>query len=331
MLLGELAGIGSAALWAFSSLVMAGLSRRMPTLAVSCLRLCAGVLFYLVLLIVTGNLDAMLCVGWAKAAALGLTAIIAMGIGDTLYISGMLRIGVSRASPISVTSYPLLTVVLAWLLLGEVLSVKAIAGTVLVIGGIVLVVLRSGAPASDSCDVLPIVLPPGDGDLELVVAGGGLRSTTVIASPRQIDTASELSLAGVGLVLVAAVTWAISTIWLRTLTADTNLVVVNAIRVPTAAVFLGSLAAARGVLDLRRYRSRDLLLLAASGMVSTGIGSLLYVYALKEAGAGRSSILNSLSPVFALPLAVWFLKERVTRLTVAGTLLALAGVWLVIA
>src|SRR5947209_42906 len=137
--------MASAGLWACSSLIMAGLSRRMPTLAISFFRLSVGLLFYLVLLLATGNVESLLHVGWGRAAALGASAVLAMGIGDTLYIAGMQRIGVSKASPISVTSYPLLTVALAWLLLGEVLSVKAIAGAVLAIGGIVLVVMKPGA------------------------------------------------------------------------------------------------------------------------------------------------------------------------------------------
>lgn len=333
MLLGELAGMGSAALWAFSSLVMAGLSRRMPPLALSFIRLAVGMLFYLALLVATGNVAAVFHVGWGKAAALGASAIIAMGIGDTLYIAGMQRIGVSKASPISVTSYPLLTVALAWLLLGEVLSVKAIAGTILVIGGIVLVVMKPGGqPATESNKVLSAALPSDDGGMEPVLAGAGGRPVGSVRAPiRSISATTELSWMGVGLVLVAAVTWAISTIWLRTLTSDTNLVVLNAVRVPVAAAFLGGLAASRGLLDLRRYRPRDLLLLCGAGIVGSGVGSLMYVYALKEAGAGRSAILNSLSPVFALPLAAWLLSERVTKPTVAGTLVALVGVWLVIA
>jgi len=113
VLLGEIAGIASAALWACSSLIMAGLTRRMPALALSTLRLCLGVCFYACLLVATGNVNAMLHVGWGLAAALAGSAVLAMGFGDTLYIMGMRLVGVSKASPISVTTYPLLAVVLA--------------------------------------------------------------------------------------------------------------------------------------------------------------------------------------------------------------------------
>ena len=335
MLLGEIAGIASAALWACSSLIMAGLTRRMPALALSTLRLCLGVCFYACLLVATGNVNAMLHVGWGLAAALAGSAVLAMGFGDTLYIMGMRLVGVSKASPISVTTYPLLAVVLAWLLLGEAMSVRIVAGTALILGGIVLVVARTGRV---------IVMAEPAPEFELVVAGSVFRADPVVAgglvrvaavatpmpSPDSLTHNPERAWVGIAMVLIASVTWAISTIWLRVLTEHTNLVVVNSVRVPAAALFLGSIAAGQGMLDLRRYRRRDLGLVAAAGIVGSGVGSLLYVYALREVGAGLSSLLNSLSPVFALPMAAWLLGERITRLTVAGTLVALLGLALVI-
>lgn len=334
MLLGELAGIGSAALWAFSSLILAGLTRRMPALAVSALRLVLGVCFYATLLVVTGNVQALLHVGLSSAVALTGSAVLAMGIGDTLYISGMRHVGVSKASPISVTTYPLLAVVLAWLLLGEPMSARIVAGTVLILGGILLVVARPG-------QAIAIEVPVEDLELVPVGANPGTRYVPTVggrvATPRAVRESPVSAIAGpkrtrfgIALVLIASVTWAISTIWLRVLTEHTDLVVVNAVRVPAAALFLSALAASRGMLDLRRYRRRDLGLIACAGIVGSGLGSLTYVYALKETGAGLSSLLNSLSPVFALPLAAWLLGERITKLTIGGTVVALGGLWLVI-
>src|SRR5579883_2110736 len=147
-LAGELAAIVSAALWAFSSLAMAGVSRRMPGITVSALRLVCGVLFYLILLVATGQSADLFKLSVGTATALAASAALALGIGDTLYIYGMQAIGVSRASPISVTSYPVLTLALAWALLGETISLRTALGTGLVLSGIVLIVARQGARAA---------------------------------------------------------------------------------------------------------------------------------------------------------------------------------------
>lgn len=312
-LAGELAAIASAALWAFSSLAMAGVSRRMPGITVSALRLVCGVLFYLVLLVATGQSGDLFKLSVATATALAASAALALGIGDTLYIYGMQAIGVSRASPISVTSYPVLTLALAWALLGETVSLRTALGTGLVLAGIVLIVARRRAhvPATPEAAELEPVPPTG---CDCASAG------------RQ----SGVSPVGLTLVLVAAVAWALSTVWLQTLTADASLLVVNSVRVPVAALLIGAAAWSRGLVRPRTYRRQDLALLGAAGLIGSGLGSLLYVYALKEAGAGRSALLNSLSPLFALPLAAIYLRESLTRRTVAGTALALGGLWLVI-
>jgi drug/metabolite transporter (DMT)-like permease len=320
VLLGEIAAMASAALWAVSSSIMAGLARRMPALAVSALRLCSGTLFYLALLIGAGKAGAVLQIGWYQLLALGGSALLSIGIGDTLYIGAMQRIGVGRASPISVTSYPLMTVLLAALLLDEVITPKTAAGGLLVLAGILLVVVRPQPAPSLSPE--PPVAEAGES-----FAGDGV---AVAVAPRPAMAPAAVPWFGIMLVLIASATWACSTVWLRTLTEDTSLIVVNAVRIPVTALFLSSIAYGRGAMDLRRYGTGELGLIAFAGLIGAGVGSLLYVYALDEAGAGRSALLNSLSPVFALPIAALFLKERITALMVAGTVLALAGVSLFI-
>jgi len=68
----------------------------------------------------------------------------------------------------------------------------------------------------------------------------------------------------------------------------------------------------------------------AIGITGTLFGSLLYVYAVGEAGAARTSILNACAPLMAVPLSVLVLKERFTRLIGLGTLICVAGVVLVV-
>ena len=48
------------------------------------------------------------------------------------------------------------------------------------------------------------------------------------------------------------------------------------------------------------------------------------------AGAAKTAILASTAPVFAMPLAMLFLRERPGPRAVVGTLLAIAGIALVV-
>ena len=54
-----------------------------------------------------------------------------------------------------------------------------------------------------------------------------------------------------------------------------------------------------------------------AGIIGIGLGSLFYIAAVEEAGAGKTAVLTSTMPLFNLPLAVLFLKERVTPRIVA--------------
>ena len=59
-------------------------------------------------------------------------------------------------------------------------------------------------------------------------------------------------------------------------------------------------------------------------------GSLLYVSTVKFVGAAVTSVIGSLSPLFALPISMIFLKERITRVAMIGVAVTIAGVILVV-
>ena len=73
-----------------------------------------------------------------------------------------------------------------------------------------------------------------------------------------------------------------------------------------------------------------LALIVVVGILGTGIGSWLYIYALAEAGTAKTVVLNSTSPLMAIPLSMLFLGERPTRRIALGTLLCVTGTLLVI-
>ena len=80
------------------------------------------------------------------------------------------------------------------------------------------------------------------------------------------------------------------------------------------------------------FRNRAVILgITAVAVAGTLFGSLLYVYAVGEAGPGKTSILNACAPLLALPLAVYALKEPFTRIVAVGTVVCVAGIVLVVA
>ena len=102
---------------------------------------------------------------------------------------------------------------------------------------------------------------------------------------------------------------------------------------PTGTFLLVGLLLAARPADLRYAlaRRRDVAAIAFAGLAGIALGSLLYVYALIESGAARASVLSASSPLFAIPLAIVFLNEPLTRRVLTGTAISVAGIIVVVA
>ena len=92
-----------------------------------------------------------------------------------------------------------------------------------------------------------------------------------------------------------------------------------------APMFLSSIR--RGTPKPTRRATKIVLFAAIFGMAG---GSLLYTYAVKLIGASVASVLGSISPLFALPISIVFLKEKFSHRSILGALLTVFGVVLVV-
>jgi drug/metabolite transporter (DMT)-like permease len=68
----------------------------------------------------------------------------------------------------------------------------------------------------------------------------------------------------------------------------------------------------------------------ARSLVGTGVGTLFFIMAIQQAGAGRTAVLTSTAPLMAIPFSMLWLSERPTRWTLAGTVLTTTGIVLVV-
>jgi drug/metabolite transporter (DMT)-like permease len=289
--MGELAALGTAVLWAVSSTLAGSQTRRVPVAVIGAVQFLSA---SLALWALTGALLALGVVEattFGRALALAATALIGPGMGDLLYFAGMRLLGVARAFPISMAASTLFTIALAVPVAGEAVSAPVVLGAALIIGGIYLITVRQEA-----------------------ADGAGLR----------------LSRGGVLTILAAAALWAVSTVTLRVVTEGVSAPIASSIRIPAAAAFAFALARSSGKAAWPfHYGRRSVATLAAAGLMGAGIGSMLYVVAVQEAGAARTAILSSTSPLFVLPLAALLLHERITARVGMGTALTVIGIWLV--
>jgi drug/metabolite transporter (DMT)-like permease len=308
--MGELAALLAALTWSATSVALTSLSARTSPVVLSGLRLGFGALAMPLILLASGETGTI-----AQAPAGTIIQVVASGalgygLGDTLYIAALNRLGMQRTFPVSMALYIGLTVVFGVLLLGEPFTWGLPIGALLIGAGTWFII--APAPPNEpapppSADAGPVALAPPVGLPPPGLAGYAL-------------------LGGVG------VTWAAATLWLAAASGDLGAIAAGTIRTPAGAVaLLGFALAFQRRALVAPFRSRAHLgAIALAGVVGTTIGSLLYVYAVVTAGAARTAILSSTSPLLALPLSIVFLGERLTRRILAGTLLCVAGIVLVV-
>jgi drug/metabolite transporter (DMT)-like permease len=305
--IGVFFGLSAALVWSSSSLIVKAQAARIDTFSFNAFRLLVAAVFFLLLLAALGGLEQLFSLSASVYLALGVSVILGFCIGDSLYFWSMTEIGASRAMPLSGV-YPVFTWLLAVPLLGEDVTVAALIGTALIIVALVLLARESAVAEANEF----ILTAPEK-------STGRARSTR-----RQ-----WLAVAGA---IFAALTWASSTTLLRfAMREDPGVIVISAYRLTVGGlVLLPVLYWLRRGRPWTNYRRANMPSLVALALFSTGLGSMLFVWAVEFAGAARASLLITTSPLIGVPLSAIFLKERITPAVWIGTLLALAGVWLVL-
>ena len=68
----------------------------------------------------------------------------------------------------------------------------------------------------------------------------------------------------------------------------------------------------------------------AAALLGMTIGSIFYTYTVKLIGASVAALLGSTSPLFAVPISIYYLNEVFNRKSLIGVLLTVVGVALVV-
>ncbi len=301
---GEASALLAAALWAVSTIIYTAQTRRIGVIPLNALRSVFAALFVLLVVPFSGAVGEVREMSAATAVSMVGSGVLATGVGDSLYFASLAIIGAARAVPISISLYPLLTFLIAAFWLGEEVTWIVLLGTLLIIVGISLLVRESDPLAEDA----------------LVRSGAGSAAVAGRSWQR-----------GILMMLLASAVWALSTAWLKAGSGNLGPVAAGALRtVATALVLLPAAYRWRGNGTVGRLRGRNLAAIAIAGVLGMGLGMLLYVFAVQDAGAGKTAILTSTMPLFSLPLVVLFLAERVTVRVLLATALCILGICLVV-
>lgn len=290
--LGELVALITAVLWTFTSLFFARASQHIGSQAVNRLRLllatgCLSLTHFLL----EGTFFPVHATperwGW-----LALSAIIGLALGDGLLFYAYTLIG-PRLAMVLMATVPVMSVLLAWLFLGETLNTTELLAIFITVIGVGWVVLEQ-QPAEDP------------------------------------DTQRRASVPGLLCGLGAAAGQAIGLILSkRGMTGDFPALSASLIRVTVASLSVWIIALPRREVGstlraLRDPQTRNPILLGT--IFGPSLGMTLSLVAVQLSEVGIASTLMALSPVMMLPIAHWQLQEHITARAVIGTLAAMCGV-----
>ncbi len=294
-MMGAIYALTAALFWAGSSTILKSLTTRIDALSLNTLRLCVASILLLALIPLSGRGTEFINTPLMPLVYLIISGVIALAIGDTIFIKSLSYLNVSQAFPIALCSHPVFTMFLAVLLLGESFTWVTGLGAFFVLLGIYLIMSTRMAPSINS-------------------ASRRIRGKGVI------------------LALIAGAVWSISAVTLKLGVLDMDPLVVAAIRISSATIVLLPFALSqrkRGALQLKKYGSRSLALVFTSGLIDYGMGMVPFIIAIQLIGAGKTVVLAATSPLFLLPFSVFILKEKLTRFTLMGIFIGIAGICLV--
>ncbi len=292
-MIGVLASLGSACLWALTNTLVKLEADRLDVVAINAYRAMVGSLLFLVIFLLTRDVGLLLTLPAEAVLALLLSVVAGMAFGDTLNFRAMLLIGLSRSFPIA-GSYPLFTLILSAIFLQEDIGGREVAGCLVTLTGVMLVAMPGKAGADQPLD-------------------------------------ARTNLLGVAMALGAAALWAASSTIVKVGLAAMDVITASAIRLPAAAVVLWLLLLRGPPAPMPwQLRGRSLLIVLATGILGSGLSGYFWLLGVQEIGAARAAILTSTSPIFGVALSFLVLGERPARRVLAGTLLLVAGIVLIV-
>jgi drug/metabolite transporter (DMT)-like permease len=291
LFLGILLGLLSSALFAIQNVLIRGQREGISALIANSVKMWVSVLLMLLLVVLPWRVHEFML---PESVLIPLAVSVLMGgaFGDAVYLSSQERIGVSRAFPISNT-YPIITYMIAILLLNDVLELSTITGILLAILGVILVSREISIDAGDTKD-------------------------------------KPYDWRGLSLAIASSVMYAFATVFMEIGVTGVDPIDANLFRMSIGSLAMVPFFSYSLRRRTKPLSKRALRLVAIAGFFGMGLASLLYVASIKLVGATIGSVIGSTAPLFALPISIVYLKEQVTWKGLVGTIATIIGIWLVV-
>ena len=306
--LGELISIGVAFSWTATALLSEFGSKRLGNLTLNVLRMALALLFSLVLFgVVTGNplptgVPADAC-GWML-----LSGLVGYVIGDFCLFQCYIIIG-SRYGQLFMTLAPLSAALMAWVTLGQQMTLISIVAMLVTLLGIGISVIGRASPN------------PSEG------GATGRRLSLKLPLNGVLYAIGAAVCQGVGLVLskIGMDHYAVGAAmpdWLIPFSANFYRCVAGIVGFTLLLYFRDGMAPLREALHDRK----GLMVATATTIFGPFVGVGFSLMAVQYTAAGIASTLMAMTPIIILLPSYWLFHEKITWRTIVGAFISVIGV-----
>ena len=292
LILGSVIGLIGAALYGLSVVAYRSQADEIRPVAISSIKMFVALPFMVIMTILLPGLGSAI-LPLTTILLLSISVIFGAVIGDTIYLWSQERIGVSYAFPIAM-SFPIITFFLTVGFLGEPLILSRLAGAIIAVIGIILISNEQNRNKKES------------------------------ETPTKLDTLGILG------AIVTALLYATGTTVLQVGIEGVDPIGGNLIRIIVGSIAFVPMVAVARVGGMKLPTRKATIRVVIAGFFGMAVGSLFYVAAVAMVGAAIMSVIASTAPLFAIPVSVLILKEKVTSIAGIGILATIVGVVLVV-
>ncbi len=294
-ILGYLASVGTSFFFSTSSIFFTFAGRKVGSPTVNRIRLLLAFLVIITLHTLAYGMPLPINAEPFRWVMLGISGFIGLVLGDAFLFQAYVMIG-PRLSLLLLSLAPVLTVILAWLFLNERLEAQELLGIALAISGIAYVVSDSKAGNESA------VAKPGSREYVIGI------------------------LFGLGGAIGQAVGLIFSKVGLE---GDFPPLSGNVIRLTSAVIcmWVATLVMGQAVSTFRKMKEQPdaLKYILAGALMGPTLAVTMGLYSVQLIPTGIASTLQSLMPIFLIPISYFFFKESPTRRGIIGTMIALVG------
>ncbi len=282
--IGEIASLGVAVCWTMSALYFEKAGHKVGSLSVNLIRIFLAVVFLGITLLFTQGSFFPTDASYENWFWLGLSGVVGFFIGDLLLFQSYVVIG-SRTSQLVMSLAPMLTAVIGWFFLSEILSLQSILGIIVSVAGVIIAIagkrLKLNIPFKGF----------------LFALGGALgQALGLILSKRGIGDYDPLAATQIRAIF-GFVSFLILMIYLKRM--------------------------GRVVLALKDFKSMKAITIGT--IFGPFIGVTLSLFAIQRTHTGVASALMALAPIIIIvPSAIMF-KEKITTQQVFGAFISMIG------